>query len=253
MAQETLNIVITADNKQAITNLNETIQSANALGESLKKMPQATGQATQALVNLSRVAQDAPYGFMGIANNLNPMLESFQRLSASEGGTTKALKSMAAGLMGPAGLGVALGVASSLLVAFGDEISNFFTKLSGGSTTLIETNKAFHDSKDAFAKAYVEMQNLGEAFDAFHNGTMSKKDALNEYNNTLGKVYGSTKDINEAEKLYIEDKDKYVQAAMYRAAAQLALKKAAEESFKQQEAAMNPQAFGGKDLGSFAL
>jgi len=77
-------------------------------------MGKPTGDATQSLVNLSRVAQDAPYGFMGIANNLNPLLESFQRLSKETGSSTSALKSMASGLMGPAGIGLALGVVSSL-------------------------------------------------------------------------------------------------------------------------------------------
>jgi hypothetical protein len=37
-------------------------------------------QAAFALTNLGRVAQDAPFGFIGIQNNLNPLLESFQRL-----------------------------------------------------------------------------------------------------------------------------------------------------------------------------
>ena len=63
---------------------------------------------------------------MGIANNLNPMVESFQRLAATEGGTKKALQAMAAGLMGPAGVGVAIGVVSSLAVTFSKEISAFF-------------------------------------------------------------------------------------------------------------------------------
>lgn len=85
-----------------------------------------TADATNALSNLSRVAQDAPYGFIGIANNLNPLLESFQRLTAKTGSTTDALKAMAAGLVGPAGIGLALGAISSLAVTFSDEIAEFF-------------------------------------------------------------------------------------------------------------------------------
>jgi hypothetical protein len=63
---------------------------------------------------------------MGIANNLNPMVESFQRLAATEGGTKKALQAMISGLAGPAGIGVAIGVVSSLAVTFSKEISEFF-------------------------------------------------------------------------------------------------------------------------------
>lgn len=248
MTNENLQINIGANTQDLQAGLNQASQSINNFSSQLNRAAKPTADATNALTNLSRVAQDAPYGFMGIANNLNPMLESFQRLQKEAGGTGNALKSIASGLAGPAGIGVALGVVSSLVVAFGDDISDLFSKLSSGSPTLVETNKAFHEAKDAFSKAYVEMQNLGNSFDAFHNNTKSKKSVLDEYNNTLGKVYGSTKDIGEAEKLYIANSDNYVKAALYRAAAQMAMQKAAEQAFKQQELAANPKSAGGGDL-----
>ena len=102
--------------KGRITQLNE---QAGRLGKPM-------GDASQSLINFSRIAQDAPYGIMGIANNLNPMVESFQRLAATEGGTKKALQAMAAGLIGPAGVGVAIGIVSSLAVTFSKEIAEFF-------------------------------------------------------------------------------------------------------------------------------
>jgi uncharacterized protein YoxC len=125
MAQETLKITITADNKEAVANINQTITATNNLGNAMRQIPQSSGAATNALTNLSRVAQDAPYGFIGIANNLNPLLESFQRLQKETGSSANALKAMAGGLMGPAGIGLALGAVSSLLVAFGPKIANF--------------------------------------------------------------------------------------------------------------------------------
>jgi len=94
-------------------------QQAGTLGKPM-------GDASQSLINFSRIAQDAPYGIIGIANNLNPMVESFQRLAKTEGGTKKALQAMVSGLMGPAGIGVAIGVISSLAVTFSKEISEFF-------------------------------------------------------------------------------------------------------------------------------
>jgi len=92
----------------------------------MNSVSKPTNDATNALSNLSRVAQDAPYGFIGIANNLNPLLESFQRLSKESGSSSAALKSMVAGLTGPAGIGLALGVVSSLAVTYSKEISDFF-------------------------------------------------------------------------------------------------------------------------------
>ena len=114
--------------KTKITQLN---QQAGNLGKPM-------GDASQSLINFSRIAQDAPYGILGIANNLNPMVESFQRLAATEGGTKKALQAMVAGLMGPAGVGVAIGVVSSLAVTFSKEISAFFK----GPTAELENFRA---------------------------------------------------------------------------------------------------------------
>lgn len=125
MAQETLKITITADNKEAVNNIQQTVVATNNLGNAMRQIPSTTGAATNALTNLSRIAQDAPYGFIGIANNLNPMLESFQRLQKESGSAGSALKAMAQGLMGPAGIGLALGAVSSLIVAFGPKIANF--------------------------------------------------------------------------------------------------------------------------------
>jgi hypothetical protein len=106
-----------------IKGLNSTI---GTLHQEMNKVGKPAGDATQSLINFSRIAQDAPYGIIGIANNLNPMLESFERLSKTEGGTKKALAAMAEGLMGPAGIGVALGIVSSLAVTFSKQISEYF-------------------------------------------------------------------------------------------------------------------------------
>ena len=150
MAQETLKITITADNQQAVKNIQETVTATTNLGNAFKTLPNTSNQATNALTNLSRVAQDAPYGFIGIANNLNPLLESFQRLSKEAGGTGGALKAMASGLMGPAGIGLALGAVSSIIVAFGPKIADFIS----GTTEAAKAEEKFAQSlRDARAEA----------------------------------------------------------------------------------------------------
>jgi hypothetical protein len=108
------------------TKISSVESSIGQLNTRMNALGRPTNDATNALSNLSRVAQDAPYGFIGIANNLNPLLESFQRLQTRSGSATEALKSMAAGLVGPAGIGLALGVVSSLAVTYSDEIAAFF-------------------------------------------------------------------------------------------------------------------------------
>lgn len=150
MAQETLKITITADNQQAVQNIQQTVTATNQLGTAFKTLPRVSNQATFALSNLSRVAQDAPYGFIGIANNLNPLLESFQRLKVEAGSSSGALKAMAQGLIGPAGIGLALGAVSSIIVAFGPQIANFIS----GTKKATEVEDKFATSlRDARAEA----------------------------------------------------------------------------------------------------
>lgn len=108
-----------------------------------------SSEATASMVNLSRVVQDAPYGFIGIANNLNPLLESFQRLKTSTGTTGGALKALGKELTGGAGLGLAIGVASSLLVVFGD-------KLFGASKAAKEAKSASDAMKDSISGIFAE-------------------------------------------------------------------------------------------------
>jgi hypothetical protein len=211
MAQETLKITITADNKQAVENIHETVTATTQLGNAFKKVVPASNQVNQALVNVSRVAQDAPYGFIGIANNLNPLLESFQRLQQTTGSAGSALKEMAKGLMGPAGIGLALGVVSSLIVAFGPKIAKFIN----GTTEASEAQDKFRESLDKARASASEsgiklLAYIRVAEDAT-NTDARRKEALNAVRSELGKVNASytatiktTEDARKAVTLYTD-------------------------------------------------
>lgn len=75
-------------------------------------------QASNALMNFGRIAQDAPYGIQGWANNLNPAIEAYQRLRVETGSNTAAIRALGQSLMGPAGLGIAVSLISSGLIAY---------------------------------------------------------------------------------------------------------------------------------------
>lgn len=156
MAQETLKITITADNKQAVQNIQETVTATTQLGSAFRTLPQHSAQATNALSNLSRVAQDAPYGFMAISNNINPLLESFQRLQVSTGSTSSALKAMVGSLMGPAGIGLAVGVVSSLIVSFGDKLFEASDAQKEAAEKAKEHTEEVKKQKEALDQLYKE-------------------------------------------------------------------------------------------------
>ena len=158
MAQETLKLTITADTAEALANLNNFIKTSKGLKTEMQNFGNVSGQATNALSNLSRVAQDAPYGFMGIANNLNPLLESFQRLKVEAGSTSGALKAMAGGLMGPAGIGLALGAVSSIIVAFGPKIMDFIKGTDKASEAENKFAKSLSDAKAQATETGIRLQ-----------------------------------------------------------------------------------------------
>jgi hypothetical protein len=125
------------------------VKTVTQAGAALDKTAKTSSSATQSLVNLSRVAQDAPYGFIGIANNLNPLLEGFQRLRQEAGSNGAALKALGSSLIGPAGIGLAIGVISSLLVVFGDRLFK--------STTAVDKQK------EAVKKAKEQLDDYAES------------------------------------------------------------------------------------------
>lgn len=87
-------------------------------GQSLQNFAKGSNQAAFAVTNLSRVVQDAPFGFIGIQNNLNPLLESFQQLKKETGSNASAFKALAGQLIGPAGIGFALAAVSAAFLLY---------------------------------------------------------------------------------------------------------------------------------------
>jgi hypothetical protein len=211
MAQETLKITITADNKQAVQNIQETVTATTELGAAFRRVSPASNQATQALVNVSRVAQDAPYGFLGIANNLNPLLESFQRLKETTGTAGSALKEMAKGLMGPAGIGLALGVVSSLIVAFGPKIAKFINGTNEASEAQDKLKESLDKARASASENGIKLLAYINVAENATNSDIRRKEALDAVRSELGKVnsaYASTikttDDARNAVKLYTD-------------------------------------------------
>jgi len=53
----------------------KTQQTIAGLNNSMKSVAPSTNKATQSITDLSRIVQDAPFGFLGIANNINPLVD----------------------------------------------------------------------------------------------------------------------------------------------------------------------------------
>lgn len=74
MATEYLKINITADNKNAIAGINQTVASLDKIDSAAKKSGDGIAKAKVNYQDLGRVLQDLPYGFNAIANNLTQLV-----------------------------------------------------------------------------------------------------------------------------------------------------------------------------------
>ena len=86
--------------------------------KNVKNLGDATGSATSATMELSRVISDAPYGIRGMANNITQLVSQLGTASTKAGGLTSALKLMGKQLMGPLGIVFAITAAVSALDFF---------------------------------------------------------------------------------------------------------------------------------------
>ena len=92
--------------------------SQKSVTKALGKQSDATGSATAATMELSRVVSDAPYGIRGMANNITQLVSQLGTASTKAGGFTAALKLMWKSLKGPLGVVFAITAAVSAIDYF---------------------------------------------------------------------------------------------------------------------------------------
>ncbi len=186
-----MQIKIAADVSSAVSGLDklgreldqtgkDAVQLGNAVenaSQKIRTLPNVTGQATSTLKNFSRVVQDAPFGLIGIANNIDPLITSFNQLKATTGTTGGALKALVGQLAGPAGIALAVSTVTSLLITFGDRLFSS----SQSAKQLAEASKKVADEQRAIfegiASERVEIDKLIIALNS-ENTTRGQKEAI---------------------------------------------------------------------------
>jgi len=135
--------------RRALLELQQIRQSVQPVGEvsfHLANVENAARQSTYALITLSQLIQDAPYGFRAVANNLEVLIQQLIFLSGAARATGVSLSSLLLGsLRGPAGLFLAISTVSALLVEFGDQLLRVFGLAKAGKREMEELARAFRD------------------------------------------------------------------------------------------------------------
>ena len=132
----------------------------NANTSGLDRAKKSINSASYALNDLSRIAQDAPYGFIGISNNINPLVESFGRLKNETGSTSGALKAMLSSLTGPAGVGLAFGLLSAAISFASVGLSRWVQTSAKAKEAIDEQKKALDSIYSSEAKEATQVASM---------------------------------------------------------------------------------------------
>jgi hypothetical protein len=187
--------------KDRLKQIKDGAESAGAgLGNGLTA---GSNRAAFALTNLGRVAQDAPFGFIGIQNNLNPLLESFQSLKKESGTTSGALKALGQSLIGPAGLGVALSVVGAAILFY----QQYQQRANKETKVATDANKELADSiktlsqvqADGRSNASKDLSQLQSLYSATQNVNIPTKERLKIANDLIKRYPEYLKGISAEE------------------------------------------------------
>ena len=133
-----------------------------------KAFETGTKDARTALTSLSLVAQDLPFGFIAIQNNLPALSQSFSQLATQTGGNIAAFKALGASLIGPAGLFLAFSVVTAgITVAI-----QKYGSLSNAVLAILSDNE---DLAKSIAKVNKEYNNYANSLDEIGISVMKSK------------------------------------------------------------------------------
>jgi hypothetical protein len=134
-----------------------------------------------ALTNLSLVAQDLPFGFIGIQNNLPGVISSFGELTKEAGGVGGAFKQLSGALIGPAGLFLAFSVVTSAVTmltlkygSLGAALDALFTKQTKFNEVIVRANEALKE----YNKSIITNNEISGQAAASQNGQVLTARAL---------------------------------------------------------------------------
>jgi len=165
------------DAKSQLTSLKTAVRdTGDAVGGKFAKQ---TGNGSNALMQFSRIAQDAPYGIIGIGNNITATVEAFGHLKNQTGTTGGALKAMASSIMGSGGILLVVSLLTTgftLLAQSGLSVGDIIDKVTG---KFDEFGGAIKKASEEGVKATAgEVFGLKALVSASQNKALSDKDRL---------------------------------------------------------------------------
>jgi hypothetical protein len=167
-------------------------------------------------------------GAMGILNELTGGLaqkfkDSYEAIALSSKGLSGFKKAMVA-----TGIG-ALVVGIGALVANWDKVKD---ALSGATAESKAYKEAQAEILSAVSKVQAEITKMGDVIELAKQGTVSKEEALQQYNKALGESVGYAESLEQAESLLVKNAATVVEVTRLKAQSEVLYAKAAEARAK---------------------
>jgi len=212
------------------------IQTGTAAFQGFQSVVALTGAESEQLVQ-TMVKLQAAQGLVNSVNQIALALNkdailgiqvrtAWEKIYATAvGQSTGAMKLFRLALLAT-GIGAII-VGVGLLIANFEKLKDMLSGVSAGQKAL---NATVDDYKKGAQDAITSTQKVGTAFDLAKEGVISKEEALQTYNDTLGDAFGKATTLAEAEELFNKKADAYIEAMSKRAQANALFSKSAEET-----------------------
>jgi hypothetical protein len=208
---------------------------ADATGKTaaqLKASRTQSGLNNAILLETSRLASDAGYGFTAIANNLSQVITLFSSFTKTAGGTLNSIKQLGKSIIGSGGILIAI----QLLIAFGPQIFDFFMRLIGFSRELRDAFKGVADTmktQTGSFELYIRtLQDGTKSQEEMNDAIVMLNKDFPEYIKSLKEADLNIKDViegnKEAEKVTASFRKEILRIAMARQA-QIKIEESAAE------------------------
>lgn len=226
-----------AQSKQTNFQFNNLAKAPAAAGQALNKFVGHAGNANGSLVALTRVAQDAPFGFIAIQNNVSELFGAFQQLSRQTGSSAAALKALGSSLLGAGGITLAFSVLTSVLTYLTQKYGSLGNAMEAIFGTITDQEKAARALSETlksagaeYTKAAANVGTLRGEIQLAKDGFIDKDKVVKHYNDTIGKTVGSVKNLDEAERSLQQNAEAYIKFTLLKAAANQAQQEAAKKA-----------------------
>jgi hypothetical protein len=192
-------------------------KSAVNMAKGVKQSRAQSGLNNAILLETSRLASDASYGFTAIANNLSQVINLFSSFTKTAGGVVNSFKQLGKSLLGSGGFLIAI----QLLIAFGPQIFAFFERLLGFTREMREAfegaSKTISDSTGSFEIYVRTLQDTTKSQEEQNDAIKALNKEFPEYVKQLKDADLSLKDVAEQTKEATRITDEYREAILKQA------------------------------------